>query len=584
MKEVQVVGLLLGVWVGALASVGFPVTAAAGCAVVCLALRRPWPFVVSAALLASALGARAELAHQPLAAQSFDGPVRLLTDPVATSFGVRVEARLPDGKRVQLVANGSAAFAFDGATTGQVALVSGRIRGLEPLPWARSRHLVGKLTAQQVRLHDGVPWWQQPSEHLRRLVAAGTRSFDHEQAALYRGLVIGDDREQSLAQRARFRSAGLSHLLAVSGQNVAFALAVAWPFTRRYDAPIRVGMIGVVLFVFAVATRLEPSVVRATATAGVAAWSAMVGRPAAGLRALALAVSGLVLIDPFLVSSVGFQLSVAATAGILLAGPALIAHLPGPVLLRQAVGITASAQLFVTPLLISFFGPVSVVALPANILAGWAAGVVMMWGLSVGVMAGLFPEWAGWMQTPVRLLLWWIDAVATKASTLRAPLIDGRALVILLALATMLRLIWPRWLPRIAVSAVLVAVLASLVPTRPSAPVDLSAGARYWPSTEATPSVLVVSSEARRGLADEILATRIDGVDVLVLVRADSTTRELSQAIIDLVDPSLTLAPPLHRVVGAKRVTDQLVIGVGDGAITLTPHSTRLEVSTAPAP
>ena len=96
--------------------------------------------------------------------------------------------------------------------------------------------------------------------------------------------------------------------------------------------------------------------------------------------------------------------------------------------------------------------------------------------------------------------------------------------------------------------------------------------------------MLVVSSEARRGLADEILATRIDGVDVLVLVRADSTTRELSQAIIDLVDPSLTLAPPLHRVVGAKRVTDQLVIGVGDGAITLTPHSTRLEVSTAPAP
>ena len=51
--------------------------------------------------------------------------------------------------------------------------------------------------------------------------------------SLYTGLVIGDDREQPADLADAFRGAGLTHLLAVSGQNVAFALALAGPLLRR---------------------------------------------------------------------------------------------------------------------------------------------------------------------------------------------------------------------------------------------------------------------------------------------------------------------------------------------------------------
>ena len=84
------------------------------------------------------------------------------------------------------------------------------------------------------------------------------------------------------------------------------------------------------LVLFAAVTRFEPSVLRATAMAALAAVGVTVGRPGSTGRLLALAVAGLVVVDPLLVHSLGFRLSVAATAGIVvLAGP-LHRALPGP--------------------------------------------------------------------------------------------------------------------------------------------------------------------------------------------------------------------------------------------------------------
>ncbi len=97
---------------------------------------------------------------------------------------------------------------------------------------------------------------------------------------------------------------------------------------------------------------------------------------------LALAVAGLVLIDPLLVHSLGFRLSVAASAGILLLARPLADALPLPGWLARPLGVTLAAQGAVAPLLVPVFGGMPVAAVPANLVAEPVAGLVMMWGCS----------------------------------------------------------------------------------------------------------------------------------------------------------------------------------------------------------
>ena len=97
-------------------------------------------------------------------------------------------------------------------------------------PWLRVRHVSGRLTvlavdgsspgdpvARGLPTGSGAPWSPAPS------------SLDPRERSLFTGLVLGDDRHQPADLADAFRGAGLTHLLAVSGQNVAFALALAGP-------------------------------------------------------------------------------------------------------------------------------------------------------------------------------------------------------------------------------------------------------------------------------------------------------------------------------------------------------------------
>ena len=125
--------------------------------------------------------------------------------------------------------------------------------------------------------------------------------------------MFGDDRGQSVTTQHRFRASGLADLLAVSGQNVAFVLVAASPLLHRLGLRSRWIVTLLVLIVFGVITRFEPSVLRATAMACVAATAAMWGRYTTGVRIVSVAVISLLVVDPLLVWSPGFRLSVVAS-------------------------------------------------------------------------------------------------------------------------------------------------------------------------------------------------------------------------------------------------------------------------------
>jgi ComEC/Rec2-related protein len=193
------------------------------------------------------------------------------------------------------------------------------------------------------------------------------------------------------------------------------------------------------LLLFCAMTRFEPSVLRAGAMSGLALLAAFVGRPVSGLRLLALAIAGLVLIDPFLVHSLGFGLSCGASAGILLLAGPLARRLPGPGFVREPLAVTAAAQVGVAPIALPAFGSLPLAALPANLVAAPAAAALSLWGLAAGLAGSIIGQAAGApdrgpaavLQIPTAVLAGWIREVAQLAA--RCPFSIGPRPVALIA-------------------------------------------------------------------------------------------------------------------------------------------------------
>ena len=310
---------------------------------------------------------------------------------------------------------------------GEAAEVEGVLRPLHPHEMRyRWRHVQAALEADDllgVRPARGVVL--PLANRLRSVVLAGTAPLSGERRALAAGLLVGDTREVTRSVSDDFRDSGLSHLLAVSGANVALVLALAAPALQRLDLAGRFAGGLAVVVAFSAVTRFEPSVLRAGAMAAVALLATFLGRPAAGLRVLALAVAGLVLVDPFLVHSTGFRLSCAASAGIIVLAPHLAERLPGPRWVRQPLATTAAAQLAVAPLALPLFGSLPLVALPANLLAAPAAAAVTAYGMASGFVAAaanrIAPGWAEPLAGPTSILVGYLRAVADVAAGIRWP-------------------------------------------------------------------------------------------------------------------------------------------------------------------
>ena len=228
----------------------------------------------------------------------------------------------------------------------------------------------------------------------RRAVLRGSDSLQPVDRALLAGFLLGDTRGVPDDVTEQFRASGLSHLVAVSGENVAFVLALCAPLLRRLGLFGRlVGGLGV-LVLFGTMTRWEPSVLRAIAMTSIALLAGYLGRPTAGLRVLALAATALLVADPFLLHSVGFLLSCGASLGIAVLARPITARLRGPQWVREVLGVTAAAQIGVAPVLIPVFGSMPLVSLPANLVAVPLAAPLTMWGLASGVVGGVVHPFA----------------------------------------------------------------------------------------------------------------------------------------------------------------------------------------------
>ncbi len=399
-------------WVAALIGFDLPVLVAAFGVLTAIALRRRTMLALAIVVLVAgrAHEARAALVAPPEG--RITSSVRLVTDPDQIGTTWRAYASSEHG-RVLLTANGTGGRSLSTMTAGEGAVVAGTLRQLTHPERYLWRHVRAQITIDSISPVRGGGPLVEAVNALRGVVQRSAEPLPVEQRSVYLGFVLGDDRGRSASVTEDFERSGLAHLLVVSGENLAFVLLVLGPVLRRGGRWWRWLLTISVLALFVAITRAEPSVLRASAMVAVAATAIVLGRPMRVQRLVAFGVVALLIIDPLLVHSMGFAMSVAASAGIVWLTPWLSRRIPGPNWLRLAVAVTIAAQVAVAPLVIPIFGPMPVASLPANVLAEPFAAFVMMWGCTAGLVAGVVGgPIATVLQLPTRLALWWVMTVA----------------------------------------------------------------------------------------------------------------------------------------------------------------------------
>ncbi|MEU4741453.1 DNA internalization-related competence protein ComEC/Rec2 [Actinosynnema sp. NPDC023658] len=421
-------GLLWAWWAALL--VGFAAAVLGG-----LALRRWRPAAVAVAVAAPVaacwIGVQAHAAaHHPLRAAAEGGALTTVRFELdnrphglrSSGFGSRA-----GGVDLVLVRG-----TLDGG--GRLVVLAPAARWKDLLPGQRvtargslAPPLGGELTVAVLRVRGPpqevteAPVWQRAAEDLRAGLRGVSTSLDPEPAGLLPALVVGDTSGIPPRVVEEFRTAGLAHVLAVSGANLAILCGAVLLLLRL----LRVGPRGcaagamAVLVGFVVLAGPEPSVLRAAVMGAVALLALVLGRERSALPALAASVVVLVLYAPELAADPGFGLSVVATAALVLLAPRWAAALRErgvPVGFAEALAVPVAANLATAPLVAGVSGQVSLVAVLANLLVAPVVAPATVLGVLAALLAQVYEPTARLIVEVAGPAVGWLIAVGRHAA------------------------------------------------------------------------------------------------------------------------------------------------------------------------
>jgi len=291
-----------------------------------------------------------------------------------------------------------------------------------------------------------------------------------------------------------------------------------------------------------------------------------------------MAVGVLLLVDPFLAHVVAFQLSAAATAGIVWLAAPLGERLGGPAVIRIPFATTAAAQIGVAPMLLLTFGPVPLASLPANLLAGPASGPVMIWGCTAGLLAGILGEpTASIIHAPTWVLLAWIRAVAHASAVGPPVMIDAMGWLTVAVMAAVV-IAQPRARAPVAVLAVALTVVA--ITGAPAVGVgdeEVVEGVELRPTERGLILVLRDPGEPRTVLG-ELRRLGMGRPALIIASDGDLSDALLVLALHERYGLTPVLAPELHRVPTARTARDGEQYRIGDLSIEVVHGEDGLDV------
>jgi competence protein ComEC len=401
-----------------------------------------------------------------------------------------------------------------------------------------------------------------------RLRATVSRSMapglEGERRAVIAGVVLGEDEGLDEELRDRFRASGLYHLLAVSGQNVAYVVAgmilLAWAvgFPRWAG---ELGAIGAVA-AYVLAVGWQPSVVRAGVAGALASLAWLASRPRDRWYFLLVGAAVLLVWNPYGLLEPGFQLSFAAVAAIFVLVPRLERRLEGyplPRRLAQVVAVSGACGAATAPIVWLHFGAVPVYSVPANALAAAVVAPLLGLAFAATALAPVLPgaaaalAWAnGWLAAYLAACARFVGGLPYAEATSGATLALLAAVALLLAVAVHLRPPrGPRAAALVAVGLVLVVAWRSAPSDAPSLPRGLRITVLDVGQGDATllevpeGAVLVDQGPPEADVAGQLLRLGVRRIEVLVLTHPSRDNVGGAEEIVDRLDVGLVLEPNL---------------------------------------
>ncbi|WP_328617836.1 ComEC/Rec2 family competence protein [Amycolatopsis sp. NBC_00355] len=421
-----------------------------------------------------------------------------------------------------------------GMVPGQEVLVAGLL-----MPPRGSDLTVAVLSVRGPPGEAGpAPWWQEAAAGLRSGLHDLSRTLPEEPAGLLPGLVLGDTSALSPRVEQEFVTAGLAHLTAVSGGNLAVACGAVLLLLRVLRLGPRLSAVaaGLCLAGFLVLVGPEPSVLRAGVMAAVALLALALGRRGSALPALAFAVCLLVVADPAMATDFGFALSVFATAGLVLLAPrwaGVLVRRGVPPGFAEGLAIPLAAFVVTAPVLAGMAGTVSLVSVLTNVLAAPVVAPATVLGVLATVAA---PWWPGAGTFLVRLAgpeAEWLIFVARHGARAPGAVVAwpagwAGALLAAAVLAVLVFAVRYRRV-RLLLAVLIVGALLVFVPVRVLAPAwpprnwamvecDVGQGDAVVLATAEPGRAVVVDTGPEPGPVDECLhRLSVDRIPLLVL-------------------------------------------------------------------
>lgn len=235
------------------------------------------------------------------------------------------------------------------------------------------------------------------------------KNLPEPEASLLAGIVLGVKKGLPPDFYEALRQTGTMHIVVASGYNVTVIIGTIVVYLAgriKRQMAILLGIMAVAIF--SIMAGGQAAIVRAAIMGSLAYFGQLSGRKTEGKRLLLIAVMVMLAVEPLLIFDLGFQLSVAATAGLIWLGP-IMEKIFGKIwLVGKDLSETTAAQIAVMPIILTVFGKMSPFSIVVNSLILWLVPIIMSLGAFLAVTGNRLAAWLVYVPLTmmVRIIEW----------------------------------------------------------------------------------------------------------------------------------------------------------------------------------
>jgi len=238
------------------------------------------------------------------------------------------------------------------------------------------------------------------------------RSLPEPESSLACGILLGLRGDIPDTLNDAFQRSGTTHILAISGQNMAIIAGIVLSVATRLfgkHRPTYFIITLAILWLYALLAGMSAPVLRAVIMVSIYLLGIHLGRQRSGLTAVALSAAAMIAVNPRILWQISFQLSFAAVLGLILLTPVFqdwLSRLRIPKIISESLAVGLGAILATLPLTAYYFGYTSLVTLPATFFASLVLPAIILITAAVAII--------GLIWIPAAQIIGWIDWLLLK--------------------------------------------------------------------------------------------------------------------------------------------------------------------------